>query len=737
RWTDAAQLYRGELLPGFWDDWIVAERERLEASFEIVRQKTDAIQPVPYVSFQEEPNRFFGREDEIEHMGTLLTENRVVTLMGPGGVGKTRLALTAARRHAAIFPGGVWLVPLADIREAGRLLPAIRDALGLPRSPTDDPRSQIINRLTGDSSCLLVLDNFEQIAALGAPVIASLIDRVRNLTCLVTSRRRLGIASERQKTVASLEIAPSVALFCDRAQTLPTPGTADLCRDLEGIPLAIELCAARAGVFTIAEIRAKLAEPFTFLWSSDSDKSSRHRSLFAAIQWSYRLLTPEQRRFFARLSVFRGGWTCEAAEKVCEEIGAAEYLSQLRERSLLVAEEKDGIIRFRLLESLRTFAKERLTPEERVFLHKRHGEYFRSFAAERHAEMEGTNAARALDRLEADHDNFRAALEHADSEEKIRLVAELWKFWEIRGYYAEGRERIAAALAESSRSDDDRAKALSALGALAYAQGDHDAALSAQDEAVRTAQDASVAAKARNNRALTLMRLDRLAEAEDSFTEARAFFVALGNRTGECAALNNLGIVRRRRGDLDGARAVLEAAIRLARDANNQQSLAFGLNGLALVLIQAGQLSAAECQFTESLAIKRELKDRAGVISALANLGALATEQGKYDRALSLQSEALMLRIELGMQHGILESINGFALLAHATGASDRAATLLGAQVALGKKMGSPLPHATISDAEAAIRSALSEAMFQKAFVRGEAMTMTEATEFALGTLTG
>lgn len=733
RWTDAAQRYRGELLPGFWDDWIVAERERLGGLFETVCQKSDSSKSVPTISLQDEPNRFFGREDEIEQLGILLTENRLVTLLGPGGVGKTRLSLTMARRHTARFPGGVWFVPLADVREAERLLPSVRDAIGLPRNPTEDPQSQISNRLLGESPCLLVLDNFEQIAPLGAPIVASLIAHIPNLTCLVTSRRRLGIPGECQKTVAPLENAPSVALFCDRAQTMPTAETADLCNDLEGIPLAIELCAARAGVFTVTEMRAKLAAPFTLLWSSDSDKSSRHRSLFAAIHWSYRLLTPEQQRFFARLSVFRGGWTREAAEAVCEEPSATEYLAQLRERSLLLSEEKAGQIRFRLLETLRTFAHDCLTPDERILLQKCHSKYFQSFAAWCYSKQGGADAARILDSMEADHDNFRAVLEHADGEQKLLLIAELWKFWEIRGHYVEGRQRIVAALAESSRQDDNRAKALSALGALAYAQGDHVAALSAQDESVRIAQDTSIAAKARNNRALTLMRLNRLAEAEQSFLEALDCFVALGNRAGESAALNNLGIVRRRRGDFTGARSALEAAIHLDRNLNNRQSLAFSLNSLALVLIHGGQLSEAEACFTESLAIKRALNDRGGVVSALANLGTLATEQGKYNRALSLQSEALTIRIELGMQHGILESLNGFALLAHATGASGRAATLLGAQIALGERMGTPLPRETLGDAEATIRSALGEEIFQTAYTLGERMSMKEATDFALG----
>jgi tetratricopeptide (TPR) repeat protein len=332
-----------------------------------------------------------------------------------------------------------------------------------------------------------------------------------------------------------------------------------------------------------------------------------------------------------------------------------------------------------------------------------------------------------------EHYNFRAALDHAENDQALRLVGEIWKFWEIRGHFTEGRRRIVEALArtDAAQPDDTRARALSALGTLAYTQGAHEAALTVQTEAVGMAQDASVAAKARNNLALTLLRTGRLEEAEQVFEAARADFVALGNRAAEAATLSNLGIVRRRRGDLVGARAALETAIQRNREAQSSQSLAFALNGLALVLIQMRCLDEAETCFAESLEIKRRLNDRAGVVSALANMGLLAAEQGRFARAVTLQREALALRIELGLQHGILESLSGFSLLAHAAGDSARAATLLGAQTAFGEKIGTPVPPEERADAETALRTALPESDFKHAFARGEAMTIAEATAFA------
>ncbi|MBC8102026.1 MAG: tetratricopeptide repeat protein [Cytophagales bacterium] len=744
RWDEARRLYKGPLLPGFWEDWIVAERERLEVLYETVLQQSAVAPLEPPLALPVTPSRFFGREDEIEQMASLLTENRLVTLLGAGGIGKTRLSIAAARRHAALFPGGVWFVPLEGVREAERILPAVRDALGLPRDPKTAPLEQIARCLIGPLPCLLVLDNFEQVAALGAPTVSLLLARVPNLTCLVSSRRRLGVPGERQKSVAPLPEAQSVALFRDRAgeadlsaQAATNEAVAALCRDLEGVPLAIELCAARAGVFTVTEMRVRLAERFALLTSSDASRTLRHRSLFAAMDWSYRLLTLEQRRFFVGLSVFRGGWTHEAAESVCEEPSAAEILAQLRERTLVAGTQESGQIRFRMLESLREFGGERLTKGEQTRLESRHAAFFLSAAERGNAMLSSGAAARTLDGFEADHDNYRAAFERLDARDRLRFCSEFWKFWEIRGHFAEGSRRLTAALAGCPRSGDLRAKVLSGLGALAYAQGDHAAALSTQEEAVAIAEDLSVAAKARNNLGLTFLRLGRLAEAQASFEQTRRFFAGTGNREGESAALNNLGIVRRRQGDFEGAREALEAAILLDQEVGNQQSLAYALNSLGLVLIALGRRDEAEARLGASLALKRELNDRAGVVSSLFNLGVLAAEREQFPKARRLQCEALELRRELGLRHGILESLGGFAGLALAEGEPKSAAILLGAQIALGIALSAPLAPEEQEQAQKELRAALGHEDFKSALGRGTAMTLEEAIAFALASGSG
>ena len=318
---------------------------------------------------------------------------RLVTLTGLGGAGKTRLAIEVAERLVEPFAGAVWFAPLADITDPRLLADTILDSLRLVRSPQQEPLEQVIEALSRQPS-LLILDNFEQMVEGGAALVQTLLSRVPTLTVLVTSRQLLGLAGEEEfvvpplltpnggETAAQLSLYDSVQLFVDRAQAaMPhfqvtsgnAPAVAELCHRLEGLPLAIELAAARALVLTPAQMLKQLEQRFGFLVSRKRDATERHKTLEAAIEWSYRLLTPELQRFFARLSVFRGGWTAEAAEAVCEEPLALDYLAQLRECSLVLAEEtRGGRMRFRMLESLREYAANNYLAEGRPLNRERH-----------------------------------------------------------------------------------------------------------------------------------------------------------------------------------------------------------------------------------------------------------------------------------------------------------------------------------------------------------------------------
>ena len=776
RWNDAARLYSGPLLPGFWDDWIVTERERLEALYETVRQHISEAMPELPLHLPPDLNRFFGREDEIEQMGEMLTQNRLVTLLGPGGIGKTRLSLAAARRHAALFPGGLWFVSLADVMTPERILPTIRDSLDLPRNATETPLTQIAERLKGELHCLLILDNFEQIAAQGASLVPSLLSRTPNLTVLVSSRRRLGVPGERQKTVSPLAPEASVALFSDRASVAPSEDIAALCRELEGVPLAIELCAARAGVFSVAEMREKLTERFALLASTDTEKTARHRSLFAAMDWSYRLLTPEQRRFFGGLSAFRGGWTREAAERVCDEPSASEYLGQLRERSLILSEELDGSIRFRMLESLREFAEERLSKGERRELERRHTDFFRDFALECEPKLSGADSKAWLDRLEADHENLRIV------PASVAFASALWWFWYQHGHWTEGRARLASALQEplptESEAIKNRAKALDGAGVLSYSQGDYETALTLgegslalrreigfqkgvasslnnlgnilrdkgdyagakarYEEGLRVSQELGNAAFTAS---LSLSLGVVLAEQGDSESAKRYYRQSLrarreiGDLPGVSVALNNLGNLAIEACDYGAAKVSYRESLSIGREIGDHRMIAYAAGNLSSVFVEEGDLAQAQTLLEESLAIRRELGDRQGIAYCLDSLGMIAQIRGEFAQARTLYVESLTLRRELEDRRSAAQTLEAMASLDAAQGATTRAAQLWGAAEALREEVGAPLPlNERLRNEKqiAAARAASNAETFAVAWREGRALTLEQALALAL-----
>jgi non-specific serine/threonine protein kinase len=483
--------------------------------------------------------RFFGREPEIGQLCDLLLDSgtRLVTLSGPGGTGKTRLALEVASRLVPSFSGAVWFVSLADLSDAALIGDALVGALRLPRTPGREPLEQAIEALSKQPS-LLVLDNFEQLVEAGAGVVRTLLERVPDLTILVTSRQLLGLSGEREfalsplptpggaaDTPERLSLYGSVQLFVDRAQAVKpdfqvtnanAPAVAELCDRLEGIPLAIELAAARAQVLTPAQMLAQLQNRFAFLVSRKRDVAERHRTLRAAIDWSFRLLSPELQRFFARLSVFRGGWTVEAAEQVCEEPLALDHLAVLRECSLVRTDDGSGSneIRFGMLETLREFGQERLreTGEEWV-LHKRHLDYFARFSQDSKKHLFGPEQKQWLDRYEHELDNMRSALEAAltdvgDPDSGLRLALGYDRFWQVRGYVSEARGWLKRLLGcANALSEESRAKALYAAGFFALRQGDNPEARVLLEEslsAFRERGDTSFIARAADNLALVL-----------------------------------------------------------------------------------------------------------------------------------------------------------------------------------------------------------------------------------------
>jgi predicted ATPase len=660
--------------------------------------------------------RFFGREEEIARLRDLLLtdETRLVTLTGAGGTGKTRLALAAADRLRKAFEGALWFVPLQDLADAHLILDKTVEALRLPRSPHVGPMEQLVVFLSRQPS-LLLLDNFEHLVSEGAILIQTLLERVETLQLVVTSRHRLDLVGEREfpvgplpvpvesyelsverpaKTASSelstfnaqlstLAACPSVQLFVDRAQQVRpdfqvTQGNAavvtELCERLEGIPLALELAAARAGVLTPAQMLAHLEHRFDFLVSRQRDTAARHRTLRAAIDWSYRLLTPELQRFFARLSVFRGGWTLEAAQAVCEQPVALDCLQELKESSLVAAETGGKEMRFRLLEMLREYGVEQLAPEERAALARRHGEYYLALAEAAEPHLIGADQVAWLDRLEGEHDNLRAALrwfaESGEAEDGCRLAAALERFWLMRGYWREGRERLAEQL---ERMDPEtrtsaRARALHAAGQLAIGQGDYRAAQVLHEESQviwqRLGDDLGRAHSLGSLGSIALVQ-GNLEAARALHEESLALCTARGALCDRAGSLDALGHLARERCDYETARALHEESLTIRRARGDLYGIAHSVDSLGYIAFEQGDWSMAMRLHEESLAIRRALGDRRGITGSLVRLAQVVQEQGDYETARACYEESLAIQRELGARPGIAGSLNGLGQMAY------------------------------------------------------------------------
>jgi predicted ATPase/DNA-binding SARP family transcriptional activator/Tfp pilus assembly protein PilF len=692
--------------------------------------------------------RFFGREQETTQIAARLADTRhlpapptpilsgtpdtrLLTLTGPGGTGKTRLSLEVAHRLAESCQEAVWFVPLADITDA-RLIPTtIQTAMNLPRAGNLDALEQVVQALSTQAS-LLVLDNFEQLVEEGSGLVQTMLERVPDLTCLVTSRRRLNLAGEReflvpplptpdtQDNLETLSRNASVQLFVDRAQSARPDfqitrtnarATAELCSRLEGIPLALELAAARAKVMSPAQMLGQLANRLDFFASRQREVTQRHRTLRAAIDWSYRLLTPELQQLFARLSVFRGGWTAEAAEQVCEEGQCLDYLAELQESSLILAEEQGEEVRFRMLETLREYAGDQLSSHERDRLQERYGDYFLQFAEEAETHLSGTDQADWLTLLDLEHDNLRAALQFSRGEQGeagMRLCGALQRFWWTRGYLAEGRAWCEAALGAQGAQERTaaRAKALNGAGVLAWHHGDwnsawayHEESLAIQREigdrqgvaaslnslgnAARNQGDYASARvyfeeslaiqreiRDRSGIARSLHNLGMMAGGQGDYTSARAYFEEslairreIGDRSGIADSLGNLGTVVHAQGDCASARAYYEESLAIQREIGERQGIAYSLKGLGNVAYSQGDYVSARAYYVESLVIKREIGERQGIAYSLKGLGTVAWNQGDYASARAYYEESLTIQWEIGNRQGIAYSLEAFAAL--------------------------------------------------------------------------
>src|SRR5215217_3162333 len=621
---------------------------------------------------------FIGREalvaeirDRLEQPGV-----RLLTLTGPGGAGKTRLALHVAADLVDAYADGVWFVPLAPVVSAGMVAGTIAGALGIRESAGESIEATLRAYLR-PRRVLLVLDNFEHVVA-ASPLVADLLSHCPDIQVLATSRARLHISGEHELPIPSLELPPlagavrlddalaseAVRLFVDRARAVQsnfelTEDNAEtvvaICRRLDGLPLAIELAASRVRLLPPKAILARLDSRLTLLTGGGRDRPERQQTLRGAIAWSHDLLDPAQQTLFRRLAVFAGGWTLDAAEAIIDfgthpSLPVLDGLEALHDTSLIRLQESTGPDaadpRFAMLETIQEFATEQLARSGELARAKEaHASWFLELALSAEPHLPGPSAVSWLNRLESDHDNLRGALDwlrvQGDGDRALTLAAALWRFWWLRGHVAEGREQLETALAVAgTAASAARASALDGAGVLAETQGDYDRA------------------EALHQEALTLSR-DR------------------GDKTGIARALGNLGVVAFDRGEDDRATALLEEGLALARELDDQILVATALNDLGNVAYERGDLDRAELLYQESLALRRQAGSGSEIARSLNNLAVVAFARNDFDRSCQLFAESLSLYRDAGDRWGAAGSQSGVAVATHLQGDATRAIALL------------------------------------------------------------
>jgi predicted ATPase/DNA-binding SARP family transcriptional activator len=693
-----------------------------------------AERPRPVVKLPFLWTRFFGREEEIARLIEMLLphpppfseaepSHRLVTLTGTGGTGKTRLAVETVRRMSDRFAGGIWFVSLADLSDSRLLGSALAEALDLPRSPATDPleqATQFLQERHRQGEILLILDNFEQFVESGSQWVEALMAQVPGLCLLVTSRRSLGLPGEREYHVAPLTIpldgdesqreanasssgsflltlmqCPSVALFVDRAQAVSADfgltarnakEIAALCRRLEGLPLAIELAAARIRVMTPAQIRESMAHRFDLLVNRRAGKDSRHRSLHAVMEWSFHLLAPPVRRFFARLSVFAGGCTAEAAANACDETSALDYLEQLIIDSLLTTEETPSGIRFRMLETVREFAAEQLAPEGREEIERRHALYFHEWLMS--ADDSGSEQIAWFGQLDKDLDNVRAALawslrEVHEIESGLEIAGALIGYWQARCYFSEGRSWYDRLLERAEETPTPGlGRALYGAGLLAVRQGDFQAAVSKLKqclEIVSVLGDKASVALAQNELGGVAFSRGDYEQARFHYEKGLVLARALGKPRRVAVVLGNLANVALTAGEYPSARALQLESLKIRREVNDRFGEAIALHNLGYLAYTEKQLTEARTYYEQSLEIKRELANPYSISITLRGMADVAKAQGDYQAAIAYACESLALARELKARMQLVHILNLLISLVRERGEGEMAARMYGA----------------------------------------------------------
>jgi predicted ATPase/class 3 adenylate cyclase len=780
---------------------------RLRREFPVLRSLEATPNNLPQQS-----TRFIGRENELAELRRLLARSRTLTIAGAGGCGKTRIALQVAADSLEQFPDGVWLVELAPLSDPGHVPQAVASVLRT-KEESGRPINETLYAHLKDKRQLLLLDNCEHLVAACAKLTDALMRHCPRVTILATSREALRIDGEQSYrlpslslpslnhayTAASIAQAEAVQLFTDRALLARTEfrftdqnasTVASICCRLDGIPLALELAAARLRSLSVEEIDRKLDQRFHLLTDGLRTALPRQQTLRSLIDWSYELLPDIEQLMLQQLAVFAGGWTLTAAERVCagekiEPEEVAYLLASLCDKSLVTADSNNGRYRYRLLDTVRHYAQEKLAESgSGETVRTRHLEYFFGLAQEARTKPVGAEQLAWLSILEEEHDNLRASLGCSfidpEASRGLQLCWALAGLWTEHAHFTEGREWCARMLAKPGAEQRtlDRARVLDLAGTLTYFQGDYAASKAMHEESLAIAREQGD----RKRIASSLGHLGTVAFEQGDYASARAFLEEnlvvvreLGFGSGVAVGLNNLGNVSAIRGDIGSARVLYEESLAIANMSGDRASTAIAQGSLAEIAIRQGNVELAETLFSdclaiardmgnryfiaralnglgetafalrdfarshashsESLKIAREIGDRDGVATSLGCLGKIAREQQDYGTAKTLHQESCLIRHELGNKPGIAFAMEELATVAAGVGNYLRAACIWGIAAKLRDEIQSPLVLRDRSEHEqrlAASRRALGDDVaFDRAWHTGRLMSFEQAIEFA------
>jgi predicted ATPase/class 3 adenylate cyclase len=673
---------------------------------------------------------FVGREREVAEVTSLLARTRLLTLTGPGGTGKTRLALKVAADHLDRFSDGVFFADLSPIRDPALVPSAIAEVLLVREEAGRDLPDTLADHLR-DRHLLLVLDNSEQVIEAGSAV-ARLLDASAGLTVLATSRVPFHVSGEREYQLSPLAVpdparvsdldamarSEAVALFTERAAAA-NPGfrvttenastVAEITARLDGLPLAIELAASRLKVLSPESLLTRLGQRLSLLSGGARDLPERQRTLRGTIEWSHELLEPQEQRLFARLAVFNGGWTVEAGEVVCEpglDIEVLDGLGSLVDHSLVRRlEVPDREARFAMLDTIREFSTEQLAASgEEADIRNRHLEYMRNLAEEAETGVVLAGETPWLSRLEREHDNLRGALDWAEragvAGSGLRAAAAVWRFWQQRGHLSEARTRLQRLLAlpGAEARDAVRARALGALGSITYWQNDYAVMRTAYEEAVHIARE-------------------------------------VGDPRLLASALLNLSYVPALEGDLERVESIVREGLEVARDGGEPTVVADLWTFLGFLEVWRGNPSGALDPLHTAIDILRGAADRLVLADHLIGLGIVMLMLGDHDAAKGHFRESLETFAKAKSTVNIATVLPAFAMLANAGGDHERAARLLGAAARIREESGGGAPPelmAKLGDPDTDARRALGEEAFERAHGEGYAMTIEEGVSYAL-----